>query len=348
MDIVQPVVSVVIPIYNVKRFIDRGLSCILSQSYHDFEIILSDDGSTDGGYSMCLKWAEKDSRIRVIHQENKGAGAARNHGIEEAKGDFIYFFDIDDEISPFLLEYCVRTMDEQNVDFICFGYDNVETTYNSKVRVSFPEVRTSSNDEIRDIFVEQFVLKVNGFPWNKFYRKSFLDKYNLRYEDQRIQQDEVFNLKCYKDLERAYLSPEVLYTYYIYEKGNTRSFFIPERFDIYKSVRHHFEALKIFWLMNDKRLDDYLDKRFYTSVIQCIFFNLIHPNCSWTTKEKQKEIDRIMNDQMTIQSFQFADVHYRSFEHRLYRKVCRERNLLMIKICSKIFSWMHTCRKKFS
>ena len=344
----QPLVSVVIPIYNVRRFIERGLKYVLAQTYRDFEIILSDDGSTDGGYEECKRWAERDARVRVVHQENKGAGAARNHGIESAKGDFIYFFDIDDEISPNLLEYCVRTMNEKDVDFICFGYDNVETTYNSKVTVSFPEVRTSSNNELRDLFVDQFVLKVNGFPWNKFYRKSFLDKYHLRYEDQRIQQDEVFNLKCYQCLERAYLSPEVLYTYYIYEKGNTRSYFIPDRFDIYKSVRQHFNALKSFWSLNDKRLDNYLDKRFYISVLQCIFYNLVHANCLWTPEKKKCEINRIMDDQLTIMSFQYAEVYCCSFEHRLYRYVCRKRSFILIKICSKVFYWIHSFRKIYA
>ena len=108
----MPLVSVIIPIYNVRRFIERGLNNVFAQSCQDFEILLSDDGSTDGSYEECQAWALKDSRIRVLHQENKGAGAARNHGIEEARGEFIYFFDIDDEIYPHLLEYCVRTINE--------------------------------------------------------------------------------------------------------------------------------------------------------------------------------------------------------------------------------------------
>jgi len=340
-------VSVIIPIYNVRRFIERGINNVLAQTYKDFEIILSDDGSTDGGYEECWKWTEKDSRIRVIHQDNKGAGAARNHGLENAKGDYIYFFDIDDEICPHLLEYCVKTMNERDVDFICFGYDNVETTYKSKVTVSFPEIKTSSNSELKDLFVDQFVLKVNGFPWNKFYRKSFLEKHHLRYENQRIQQDEVFNLKCYRCLERAYLSPEVLYTYYIYEKGNTRSYFIPDRFDIYKSVRQHFEALKNFWSLSDVRLDDYLEKRFYKGVLQCMLFNLTHPGCPWTKLEKEKEMDRIMADSLTIQSFKFAEVHEVGTEQRLIRKACRDKSLFQIYLYARLFGLLHTIRKKF-
>lgn len=338
-------VSVVIPIFNVRKFIGCGLENILKQTYQDFEILLSDDGSTDGSYEECQRWELKDKRIHVLHQENKGAGAARNHGIDCAKGEFIYFFDIDDEISPILLEYCVKTMNEQDVDFICFGYDNVEISYNSRVRITFPEIRILSNKELRNVFVDQFVLKENGFPWNKFYRKSYLNKYHLRYEDQRIEQDEVFNLKCYKNLDKAYLSSEVLYTYYVYDKGNTRSHFIPDRFDIYKSVRQHFEALKCFWSLNDKRLEDYLNKRFYTSVLQCLFFNLTHPDCFWTKKEKQLEIDRIMSDCLTCQSFRYAETNIRSFEHRLYRGASRSKKISCILLCSKVPKIIYLIKK---
>lgn len=340
-------VSVIIPIYNVRSFIDRGLKNVLQQTYQDLEIILSDDGSTDGSYEKCLNCVNLDSRIRVLRQENMGAGAARNHGIEEARGEFIYFFDIDDEINPRLIEYCVNKMRKLNVDYICFGYENIETTFNSKVIVSFPEAVISTNAELREIFVDECVLKTNGFPWNKFYRKSFLDFHGLRYENQRIQQDEVFNLKCYQYLNKAFFSPEVFYKYYVYEKGNTRSRFIFERFDIYKSVRQHFESLKSFWHLEDSRLESYLNKRFYYSVLQCMIFNINHPKCTWTKEEKQSEMYRIMNDPLTIESFKWAEFQEPCLEQKLYRKACRAQNMGQIKLYSRLFGILHSIRKKF-
>ena len=74
-------VSIIIPIYNVKQYIDRGLRSVFSQTYQDFEIILSDDGSTDGSYEECQRWANTDSRVRVVRHENGGAGVARNYGL---------------------------------------------------------------------------------------------------------------------------------------------------------------------------------------------------------------------------------------------------------------------------
>ena len=341
-------VSVIIPIYNVRKFIKRGLRNVLAQTYQDFEILLSDDGSTDSSYEECQMWASKDSRIRVLHQENKGAGAARNHGIDEAKGEFIYFFDIDDEIKPNLLEYCVEKMDELNVDFICFGYENVETTYNSKVIVDFPETIITSNSDFRDLYVDQFVMKVNGFPWNKFYRKSFLNKHYLRYEDQRIQQDEVFNLKCYRYLEKAYLSPEVLYTYYVYEKGNTRSRFIPDRFDFYVSVRDHFKDIGRHWHIDDSRFENYLNRRFYYSIDNALRFNLLHPDCPWSRKEKNNEIKKVMSHPYTQEAMVWAKQNLGGLENRMYLQAYQNKCLCLITLYSSFFSLLRKMKHKIA
>ena len=339
-------VSIIVGIYNVRRFIERGIQNVLSQSYTDYELILSDDGSTDGSYDICQNWAAKDQRIRVIHQDNKGLGAARNHGLEAAKGDYVYFFDFDDEIDSGLLEYCVKTIEEKGTDIVIFGYNNVETSYNSTVTVSFPEIFVRSNEELKQVFVEQCALKANGFQWNKFYRKAFLDKYGIRCENQRIEQDEVFNLKCYHHLERAFFSPEVLYTYYVYEKGNNRSHFIATRFDIYKSIRSHFEELKSFWSLDDDRLEYSLDKRFYDNVLQCMTYNLAHPDCHWSRADKQREMDRIMADPLTKRSFAYARLNETSLEQRLLREACLRKSLPLLGFYSKTFGFLHKMRKR--
>ncbi len=339
-------VSIIVAIYNVSAFIERGIHNVLAQTYRDFELILIDDGSTDCSYDICRQWAAKDPRIKVIHQENKGLGAARNHGQEVAQGDYIYFFDFDDEISPRLLDYCVKTIEDKGVDLVCFGYNNVETTYRSTVTVTFPETTIRSNKELRDIFTEQFALKANGFQWNKFYRKAFLDKYKIRCENQRIEQDEVFNLKCYRHLEKAFLSPEVLYTYYIYEKGNNRAHFIPDRFDIYKSIRGHFEELKAFWMLDDARLNNCLDGRFYENVIKCMTYNLLHPECPWSRQEKLAEMDRILADPLTRQAFRYAQTHETGLEQRLLRGACTRKNLPLIRFYYRIFGFLHNVRKR--
>lgn len=340
--IMEKVVSVIVPIYNVKGFIEKGIGQLQNQTYKDFEIILVDDGSTDGGYEECKKWEKEDHRIIVLHQQNKGAGGARNLGIENAKGKYIYFYDIDDEISPQLLEYNVQMMENLSVEMIVFGYKSIDVTYKTEVSVAFSENHIENNLQLRDVYVDEFVLKLNGFPWNKFYRKSFLDKHKLRFEDQRIQQDEVFNMLCYQRVEKMFISSEVLYDYYVYQKGNTRSRYIPDRFDIYKSVRQHFENLKAFWNLNDKRLDDYLNKRFYDSVMSCMLFNLTHTNCPLSLKQKKEEMERIMTDSLTIQAFDYADKAQLGLEQYLYRLACRHQSLWQVYFWVCLFTILRT------
>lgn len=332
--------SVIVPIYNVKNFISRGINQLLRQTYRCFEIILVDDGSTDGSYEECVNWASTNNSIRVLHQKNMGAGSARNLGLENAKGSLIYFFDIDDKIAPNLLEYNAHLMSETSSEIIVFGYNTIDTTYNVTVSVEFPHTIINNNAELREIYVNEFVLKVNGFTWNKFYRKDFLDKYNLRFENQRIQQDEVFNLLCYKYVEKMYISSEVLYSYYVYDKGNTRSRYIEDRFEIYKSVRLHFEELKKQWNLDDKRLDDYLAKRFYVSAMSCITFNLLHPNCTLTNRQKKAELERIMNDKLTLEAFTYADSNNLGLEQFIYRNACRSKKLQQLKAFVCLFSFM--------
>ena len=94
----KDVIAVVLPIYNVEKYLDRCLDRIVNQTYKNLEIILVDDGATDNCPSMCDEWAKKDSRIKVIHKKNAGLGMARNTGIENATGEYICFFDSDDYV----------------------------------------------------------------------------------------------------------------------------------------------------------------------------------------------------------------------------------------------------------
>lgn len=330
-------VSIIVCIYNVLKFIDRGVSNVLAQSYTDFELLLVDDGSTDGSLHRCQAWAARDRRIRVFHQDNQGSGSARNLGLENARGEYICFYDVDDEIPPGLLAYNVEQMTQRGVDVVVFGYNNIDYKTGYVTPVRFGETKIENNEDLRSVFVDEFALKTNGFVWNKCYRKCFLDRFGLRFENQRIQQDEVFNLLVYEHLEKAYISSEILYTYYVYQSGNTRSRFIVDRFDIYKSVYLHFARLRDFWKLNDERFDHYILERFYNDAMQCMLFNLTHPQCPWSTDEKRHELQRVMSDTLTKQSFSYAAQRVTGIEQRLYRRVCRKQSLWRIRFYTELF-----------
>ena len=115
-------ISVIIPIYNVEKYLDRCIESVVVQTYKNLEIILVDDGSPDNCPTMCDEWAKKDSRIKVIHKENGGQASARNKALDICTGDYISFIDSDDSILPNMYENMLTVMLENNGDISVCGY----------------------------------------------------------------------------------------------------------------------------------------------------------------------------------------------------------------------------------
>ena len=163
-----PLISVIVPVYKVENYLDCCVQSIVNQTYSNLEIILIDDGSPDASGAMCDAWAEKDSRIRVIHQQNAGGGAARNAGLDAAWGERIAFVDSDDYIAPDCYQY-LHTLLEEGADIA--ECDFVETERNDAVfgtdagEISFYTPLEAMRCHIRDTAFRQLI-------WNKLYRRE--------------------------------------------------------------------------------------------------------------------------------------------------------------------------------
>ena len=121
----DPLVSIIIPVYKVEKFLDECVASVAAQTYANLEILLVDDGSPDNCPAMCDAWAARDPRIRVIHKPNGGLSDARNSGIAEAIGAYIYFADSDDTVAPTLVEDCLNAMREYDADLVMFQFDTI-------------------------------------------------------------------------------------------------------------------------------------------------------------------------------------------------------------------------------
>lgn len=115
-------ISIIIPLYNAENYVDKILPCILGQTYTALEILLVNDGSTDGTLSKCQQYQRQDARIRVLSQENGGVSAARNRGLAEAKGEYISFVDADDYLKPDFIEVLYRAATAEGCDVVCSDY----------------------------------------------------------------------------------------------------------------------------------------------------------------------------------------------------------------------------------
>ena len=165
----EPLISVVLPIYNVEKVLRRCVDSVLNQTYRNLEVILVDDGSPDGCPAICDEYAANDSRVKVIHKQNAGLGYARNTGIENATGKYICFFDSDDYIEPTTLEECCALAKRENADLVCYGH--VEETPDGRVlknRIPMPSKEIFVGEEIRQELMPMTLAHCaqTGKDWN--------------------------------------------------------------------------------------------------------------------------------------------------------------------------------------
>jgi glycosyltransferase involved in cell wall biosynthesis len=329
-------VSIIIALYNVSGYLRaKQLDCILHQTYRNLEIILVNDGSTDDTFEVCQQLASQDERIVIISKQNGGSGSARNAGLDVAKGDYVWFYDVDDEVETNLIEKNVEYMNKFDVDLVIFSFEAITPILNLHDKVQFKSLLIKDNSTLKSIFVDELLLVKhgNGFTWNKFYRKSFIDKSKIRFGNQQIQQDELFNLKLYPSLDKAYISSDLLYKYYIYDKSATRCHYIENRFKIFVEVFNGFMDLAKKWDLNDERLTNYAFCRFYFGIENSILYNTFHKDSKLSLSEKKSVTYNILNNPMTKKCFAYMSKHNNfNTEQRLYY-YCFLKKLFMCIIC---------------
>ncbi len=213
-------ISVIVPVYNVGQYLSKCIESILRQTYTDLEIILVDDGSTDGCYEICEEYRQKDSRVTVIHKENGGLVSARKAGLRAAAGDLIACVDGDDWIEPDMYERMYRKMTSQDVDVVmCGRYEDTGDT-EKEVFHGFPEGRYGKRELIKDIYPQMiagdefFEWKIFPGLWDKLFRRESIERFQLDV-DERITMGE--DAACvYPALLHAdsiYIMRECLYHY---------------------------------------------------------------------------------------------------------------------------------------
>jgi len=235
-------VSIVVPIYNVDKYLNRCINSIVSQTYCNLEIILINDGSQDNCPLICDEWAEKDSRIIVIHKENEGLGKARNTGIDCASGTYICFFDSDDYIEPDTIEACVKAARENNADLVVFAHDDVTPDMHLLgTHIPLPPKKLFLGEEITNTLLPNSVycnLKTGEdwnmvmSSWNKLYSMDVIKKSGWRFASEReiISEDFYSLTELYGQLNSVYVLDRVFYHYTVNKSSLSRSY-RPDRFE---------------------------------------------------------------------------------------------------------------------
>lgn len=208
----EPLISVIVPVYNVEAYLHRCVQSIVKQTYRNLEILLVDDGSTDRSGQICDELGKTDTRLRVIHQENGGLSAARNRGIEEARGAYIAFVDSDDSVDADMYRTMLTKLQEQNADMAVCGYFKWLEEENRIVEsgAGLAESVLQGNDMFELLFREELSVWM-PVAWNKLYKKELWN--NLRYPEGRYHEDEHVIHHLLNRCKTVVIMPERCYVY---------------------------------------------------------------------------------------------------------------------------------------
>lgn len=214
----MPKISVIVPVYKVEHSLRRCVDSILGQTFRDFELILIDDGSPDRSGQICDKYAEKDTRVQVIHQANSGAAAARNRGMEEAGGEYIAFVDSDDTVEPGFLEGLLHAIETYGGDIAVCNYMQTENNMvKTTVFHGFPEGTYLNADEMRKkLFVNIATANSNGYfsLWNKLFRANFIRNHHIAIpSNMSFGEDLCFILDLFSVASGISFTDRILYRY---------------------------------------------------------------------------------------------------------------------------------------
>lgn len=201
-------ISIIVPIYNVEQYLNQCLQSVCSQSYDNLEIILVDDGSSDRSPELCDEWAEKDSRIHVIHKQNGGLSDARNTGISCAKGEYIAFVDSDDWIEKDMYQKLWSELQQNNAQIAACKIVKVFEATSEEQKIYSKQKVFTSKEALQTLLKGQDFCAV---AWNKLYRRDVIG--DIRFPVGRLHEDEFFTYRVIANASRLVLVPEAKYYY---------------------------------------------------------------------------------------------------------------------------------------
>lgn len=218
----NPIVSIIIPVYNAEGTLPRCVDSILNQTFTDFELLLVDDGSADASGAICDCYAAKDSRVRVFHQANSGVSASRNLALDQARGDYLQFLDSDDWITPDATSCLVRAMEGGPCDMVVSDFYRVVGERVSQ-KGDIEEDGILTREEYAAHMMENPADFYYGVLWNKLYRRNIVEEHHLRMDPEISWcEDFMFNLEYIRYAEH-FRAIQIPIYYYVKTKGSLAS-----------------------------------------------------------------------------------------------------------------------------
>lgn len=268
----MPLISIIVPVYNAEKYLRRCIDSVLVQTYENWELVLVDDGSKDGSGKICDEYAAKDSRIKVLHQPNKGVGAARNLGLLNVRGKYLTFIDSDDYIDP---------------DYLQNYVDNIEAAYDMIVQrircldlygkqsgiIGYDTKKVFTND----LEIDKEYTKMPFLPSciNKLYKTAYIKKYEIKFiTNANTDEDRIFNIEISKYIKSLIFIPTVSYNIVMVPDSLTRRKYIApmEFFNVAKKMDEMVGECSL-----GKEMDYYTAYIATKCFVRAMGYNLIYP-----------------------------------------------------------------------
>lgn len=296
----KPLVSIIMPVYNTEKYLSEAMESVLNQTYSEFELLLINDRSTDNSKQICMDYSKKDNRIKLFdnNTDEHGPGPTRNIGLDNAKGEYIYFMDADDWIEKNLLESSVTRMEESNADIVQFGavYEHEDGKSDEFVWIGNDAV--SKNDIIRDF--ASFWKNSRQSLWMYFFRKEKIS--SIRFESILIGEDISFVMDVLCKVDSITYIKQALYHYRCID-GSTSHKWLDETIYCRERIwKHQFRYLDSF---KGKLTDQAYSFVAYNNYIWAVY-QLSLSMCPLSFKDKKEEL-KMLNEHMGFEQFRKAD-----------------------------------------
>lgn len=322
-------VSIIIPVYNVEHYLCNTIDSVLSQTYKNIEIILVNDGSTDKSGEICDLYAERDSKVKCYHLENKGVSFARNYGMNKANGEFIMFVDSDDTIEVDTIYKVVRTLLSDDSDIALFGmkfeYIKNGICYKS-VKKSIEKSMVLNSNNFSDSFFDLFSHNYLSSACNKIFKRKIVEENNIKFNPEISKfEDLLFSLELLKYCKSMSILPNPFYLYANREGISLSKKYEKGLFDKLYVVIDYLDKYTTFLGLED----DFSKKRingFYVYLVSLCISNLLHENRSTNDKVnyikkllEKEEVAKIINSDSGSSTFNKVFVYFT--KKKMYRMI---------------------------
>ena len=308
-------VSIIVPIYNMERYLEECIKSIRKQTYKHIEIVLVDDGSTDKSYEICLSHQKLDKRIKVIQQKNSGVSVARNTGIINSEGSWVMFVDPDDTISEEIIESLLEKVskDVEVIACTCLAFQEGKEAvchfFDGDFCFTSMEEKKHLYKQLLDMKYGQKgenIFTAIGVPWGKLYKRSLLEKVRFIPTLKRAQ-DNIFNLEIFCTAKTVIYIDEPLYHYRFDHKGEYFKKYRKDLKDIFINVLKERERIFLEYdLISEKDLYAYYIREKIMILMCIVRYGILHENNPETMQDKIRAIDNVLENSVFDSCFKFS------------------------------------------